>query len=304
MLVVSFLGILWGGAGKIASPDRRVLQDYHREYLESPQSRGVVIVELAPYEGMVPSLVVTPDRFGGAASRGQLLRDQLESREVELPDFGEVVKLAVLLHGRNGRKEDLLPVAERFCAVGFVCVLPDLPAHGESEIETVGYGSREFERKLAWRVAEEVSCEASLENLPRVLWGMSMGGSFAIHGVAENPDDWQRMVIVSSSDSLGGVIDDTWAGSFRFLVDEMVEARGGPEVRRVRPVDLVGSLKTPILFVHGDSDDLINEKRGRALFEASSGEKEFLTVEGGTHANVLVTEAPVYAAMAEWLLAQ
>jgi len=290
------------GAGKIACPDRRGLQDYHREYLEGAVNHGLIISERCLCEGKIPTLVVQPDVSKGPASRGLTLRDQLVERKVDLVEFGEVVRLVILLHGRSGRKEDLLPVAERFCAVGFLCAIPDLPAHGESEIETVGYGSRDFERKLAGKVAEEVSREFLGEGFPRVLWGMSMGGSFAIHGAAESPDEWQRMVIVSSFDSLAGVVGDSWAGSFRFVLDEMVEARGGPEISKVRPVDLIKTLEIPTFFVHGDSDEMISEKRGRALFEASRGEKEFLSVEGGTHSNVLVTEAPVYAAMAEWML--
>lgn len=302
VLGTGFLGFLWVAAGEIASPERRELELYHREYLEKPGDRGLAIDRYDLIDGEVPTLVVRPDPESGVSKRGTILRGQLEKRGFQTRVYGEVEKLVVLLHGRNGRKEDLLPAAERFCAVGFLCVIPDLPAHGESKLSTVGYGAREFEQELAAGVADEVERVMGIEKLPRVLWGMSMGGSFAIHAAAKDSEMWERMVIVSSFDTLGGVIDDSWAGGFRGLVDWMIEMRGGLVVVEVKPVDLLKELKVPSLFVHGDADDLINLKRGEALFRASGGEKRFLTVEGGTHSNVLVTEAPVYAAMAEWLL--
>ena len=82
----------------------------------------------------------------------------------------------------------------------------------------------------------------------------------------------------------------------------MIKVRGGAEVGKVNPVDLATSLTLPTLVVHGSADDLIRESRARALFDALGGKKKFMEVPGGTHSNVLVTEAPVYAAMGEWLL--
>jgi pimeloyl-ACP methyl ester carboxylesterase len=225
----------------------------------------------------------------------------LAAKGIPVGVYGEVDQVAVLLHGRNGRKENLLSVAERMCAAGMVCVIPDLPSHGESPVATVGFGARDFERSLPGKVADEAVAALGLGALPPVLWGMSMGGSFAIHAVDLEPKRWKRMVIVSSFDAFGGVMHDSWAGWFRPLLDPMVEARGGADVEGVRPVDLVGRLRVPTLFVHGDADELIGLERGRRLYEGYGGKKKFLVVEGGTHSNVLVTEAPVYVEMAAWL---
>lgn len=188
------------------------------------------------------------------------------------------------------------------CAAGMVCVIPDLPSHGESPVATVGFGARDFEKSLPGKVADEAFAVLGLRELPQVLWGMSMGGSFAIHAAEWEPDRWERMVIVSSFDTFGGVIEDSWAGGFRPLLDPMIRARGGADVDQVRPVDLVGGLRVPTLFVHGDADELIDVERGRTLYEGHGGKKKFLVVEGGTHSNVLVTEAPVYVEMAGWLM--
>ena len=292
-------------AGSVASPARRSLQDYHRSYLDGKESHGVEVKEDVFLDGKVPCLIVRPDRAGGIAKRGVTLRRQLAEAGIKVPLFGKEGGLVVLLHGRNGRKEDLLPVAERFCAVGLVCVMPDLPSHGESPIETVGFGSREFEAELPGEVVDAVKAELGLGKMPEFLWGISMGGSFAIHAAAVQPERWERIIIVASFDRLSGVVEDSmgiFSGMFSPLAGDLIVRRGGVDVTLVNPVDLAGGIEIPVLVVHGDEDDLISYTRGKALYEAFAGEKKFVTVPGGNHDNVLVTEAPVYAEMAKWFL--
>ncbi len=220
-------------------------------------------------------------------------------------EFGDERGLVVLMHGRKGRKEDLLPVAERFCAVGFVCALPDLPGHGESPVESVGYGVREFERLLAGRVADEAMMEVG--QMEQFLWGMSMGGSFVVHAMVEGPERWKRAVIVASFDRLDGVVGDSlgvWSGLVMPILSEVVVWRGGERMHEVRPGELAKGVRVPVFVVHGDKDEFVRFERGQELFYGFTGRKEFLKVEGGNHDNVLVTDAPVYAAMASWLLGE
>ncbi len=312
LVIVCVLGLggfsgLWMMAGSVASPERRDLQDYHRDYLDGEKNCGVVVSQKSFLDGKVPCLTVRPDAEGGIAKRGVVLRRQLVEAGVEVPKFGGEAGLLVLLHGRNGRKEDLLPVAERFCAVGFLCVIPDLPSHGESPIETVGFGLRKFEAELPGKVADEVRSELGLEELPQFIWGMSMGGSFAIHAVSLEPERWRGMVIVSSFDRLGGVVGDSmgiFSGALQSWAEDLISVRGGPDVNAVNPVVLAAELKIPTLVVHGEADELISHERGETLYSAFAGPKKFMTISGGTHDNVLVTDAPAYAAMAGWLLSR
>jgi pimeloyl-ACP methyl ester carboxylesterase len=305
LVVVGIFVVLWIMAGSIASPERRELQDYHQSYFDRPEEHGLVVEKVDLLDGHAPGLLIRADMKTGPAKRGKLLREQLVAKGLSLSAYGEMRALVVLLHGRNGRKEDLLPVAERFCAVGFACVIPDLPAHGESPTETVGFGTRKFEVQLPGDVADEARVLLGVPDLPEYLWGMSMGGSFAIHAAALQPDRWKRIVVVASFDRLSGVVEDTLgitSAIFQPLAEKLIVARGGVDVKQVNPVDLVGGIESPVLVVHGDKDDLISHHRGEALFEAFPGKKKFITVPGGNHDNVLVTDAPVYAEMAKWFL--
>ena len=143
--------------------------------INNPEDFGLSISSYDCLEGQVPCLLVEPDGIAGAGKRGKLLRQQLAAKRVELTAYGQVRGIVVLLHGRNGRKEDLLPVAERFVAAGFRCVLLDLPAHGDSPIESMSFGSSEFERQIPRRVLTEVKSQFGLPDEPAVLWGLSMG---------------------------------------------------------------------------------------------------------------------------------
>ena len=309
LLLVIFGGgfflFLWVSAGRLASPPRRELQEYRRSYFKSPSEHGLVVRPEIFLEGKVPILIVRPDALAGPGKRGAVLRAQLGERGQALAPFGEERALLVLLHGRNGRKEDLLPVAERFCAVGFVCVIPDLPAHGESPVETVAFGARAFEMELPGKVIDEALVYLGRNDLPQSLWGMSMGGAFAIHAASLEPMRWDKMVVVASFDSLEGVVRDSMgvlSGLAKPIFSAMIKWRGGADLTRVNPRREAAKISIPVFVVHGDCDELIDQSRGRTLFDGFAGPKKFLSVSGGTHQNVLITEAPVYAEMASWFL--
>ena len=58
----------------------------------------------------------------------------------------------------------------------------------------------------------------------------------------------------------------------------------GPLItQRFESIKKVGKIGSPLLVVHGDSDSLIRSDLGRRLYDAATGKKHFLLVEGGSH---------------------
>jgi uncharacterized protein len=159
---------------EIASPTRRPLMDYHREFMSNPTAHGLVVDHFTASDGM-PCLVCTPYPSGNLSERGEKIRQQLGARHLKLPPFGKVIGTLVLVHGRKGRKEDYLAIAERLCAIGFRCFMPDLPAHGDDPATLATYGVREAE--LPARVLAEAARKFASDPQPAGLFGMSMGGS-------------------------------------------------------------------------------------------------------------------------------
>lgn len=196
--------IYWAGT-EIASPPRRALMDYHREFLGNPTAHGMR-VEKFTSSGGAPCLVCFPDPQSKLGERGNKIREQLLARGIALSAPGETIGNLVLNHGRKGRKEEYLPIAERLCAIGFRCIIPDLPAHGEHPEKIATYGIREagFDAKIL----DEVSARFEFEKQPAGLLGMSMGGAVAVHDAALPNNLWKALVIISSFDSFSPVIEN------------------------------------------------------------------------------------------------
>ncbi len=310
-IVVALVSLLWIASSQIVAPGSLPLGTYQHDSLrELTASPAVALISGIGLEGNVPYLALSPVPQSRPTVRGAVLRDQVGQVVASVPVHGETVGALVLLHGRRGQKESLLRVAERFAAVGFHCVLPDLPAHGESPLRTVAYGARPFERTLARRLLEEVSEDRGWpENLPAGLWGMSMGGAFATAAAAES-DRWKAAVITCSFDDLHGVIrgklESLSVPMAAWMVDgvnQFTKSRAGLDIKTVRPVDWSAQVRLPILYAHGTEDALIPSARGRNLYDAlASNDKEWLDVVGAGHDNVLITQQPVYAPMALWFL--
>ena len=254
--------------------------------------------------------MVAPDAAAGPGERGQAIRQQLQNWAVSLKPYGESRGIVVILHGRNSRKEALLPAAERFAAAGFKSVLPDMPAHGDSPVPEMYFSTTEFEHQFANNVLADARTFFKDNHSPAVIWGYSMGGTYAIDAVTRQPGNWNAMVIVSSFDSLPGMMADRIKELPSLLIPavyqgvaSLLELRAGFDVTQVQPVQWVSTIKIPTLVVHGDSDQLIAFERGKRLFSAlASVDKKFVTVPNAGHANILVTDFPIYTFMAKWLI--
>ncbi|MEZ5536123.1 MAG: alpha/beta fold hydrolase [Thiolinea sp.] len=293
----------------IFSPPRRSIHSYHLEHLQNPAQFGLEIRTHQCLDGKVPCLLVEPSRINNPGRRGTVLRKQLADKGITLPAYGTSRGMMVLLHGRNGRKEDLLAVAERFAAAGFRCLIPDLPGHGDSPLPTMAFGSSEFERNLPAEILSDARQHFQLPDEPAVLWGMSMGGAFAV-GAARSAPAWDALMVVSSFAALDEVlkiyIPNRWhklANIMQPFFDAAQWLNGEPGISQMQPAQWAKQLSVPALVVHGERDRYVPIQQGRKLYESlASKEKHWITVPGGGHRSVLATSMPLYAEMSAWLL--
>ncbi len=307
--VVAYVAFVWIAAGWLVTPPRKPLQPYHREWIEHAQDHGFRLSSGATAAG-VPYLLCEPDAAAGPSERGRTLRRQLSAHGVPVSPFGKVRGTLVILHGRGMRKEDCLLIAERFCAAGFRCLLPDLPAHGENPETRLHFGAAREERELPRQVLASASARFGFPSRPAALWGMSMGGAFAIEAAAERPRQWASLVVVSSFDELKPVIDleaRRMLGGFAPATDLGLACafycRGGYSLATMRPVEKAAKLSMPVMIVHGTNDPLIKLERGERLYQAVPHEhKSWLQVAGARHGDVLTTPQPVFCEMAAWLI--
>ncbi|MDP3835392.1 MAG: alpha/beta hydrolase, partial [Hydrogenophaga sp.] len=110
---------------------------------------------------------------------------------------------------------------------------------------------------------------------PRYIFGHSLGGAIAIELAAQVKDE-AGTVVEGTFTSIPDVVSTFKWGwlPVSLLITQRFEA--------VRRVPEIGS---PLLVVHGGDDRLIQPELGRKLFEAATGRKAFVLVEGGSHHN-------------------
>ena len=299
----------WLAADQLAHPSRRPLQDYHREFLSDPAAHGVVLKSFNCADG-TPCLVCEPDPSGVLGKRGQVIREQMTRKGIALPTLGSMAGNLVLVHGRKGRKEDYLLIAERFCAVGFRCILLDLPAHGEHPVSTACFGVKEGH--LPAMALKEAAAKFEFNPEPVGIMGMSMGGAVSVRALVEKDAPWRAAVLVSTFDTLEHVVShqaSRWVGDWLGSVWSRItgwfyQRQTQMEISAVNSIALVPQIKCPVLVAHGTSDRVVPIECGRQLYGAlpSAIEKRWVEIPGADHDNVLITDFPIYAEMVEWML--
>ncbi len=299
----------WWAAEQLAHPPRRPLQDYHMEFLADPAAHGVVLKSFTCDDG-TPCLVCEPEPLGRLGKRGEMIREQLAKKNHALMPAGKVVGNLVLVHGRRGRKEDYLLIAERFCAAGFRCILPDLPAHGDHPGQTACYGVNEA--GIPVMVLREAAMKLGFEPKPAGIMGLSMGGAVSIRSAAQSDAPWRALVLISTFDTLDNVVRHQstslvgeWGGAIlKNITEKLFAWKTGMSIGDANSIQQIHALHSPVLIAHGTADRVIPLECGRRLYALLPAgiEKRWIEIPGADHDNVLITDFPIYAEMAEWML--
>ena len=306
-ILVLLKTIIFVNQERIMHPEKRLLQAYHYEWLDYPLEHGLKIEKYIS-EKKTPYLIVRQDMSNGLSKRQKLLTKQLGEYKVK-KDAG----VLVLLHGKNGRKEDLLPVAERYVALGFTCLLLDLPHHGESERKHLYYTNKVYEKFYVDEVLEDFSKHISIEDKALYMWGMSLGGAFAISNVLNSKHTFKGMVLVSTFDRFDSVLKRKSQAIFGDALGTLLY-RGLEKSlvlfydfnpSSVNSANIAKELKLPVYMVHGKKDALIAYTQGEKLFNSfTSTQKKLYLDEEGDHHNILVTKHKFYKESGLFLLGE
>lgn len=225
--------------------------------------------------GLPPDLNGRAVEFGsasGATLRGWLLPGRRGAGAV------------VLMHGVRGSRLNMVSRARFLSAAGYTVLLFDFQAHGESTGEriTTGY----LESRDARAAVDFVRAAAPGERVGVV--GVSMGGAAAL--LAEPPLDAQAFVLEMVYPTIEQAIDDRlrlnlgpWAVIFRPLLTAQLRLRLGISPEDLHPIDHVGRVAAPKLFIAGAEDRHTTLEESRRLFDAAGEPKEFWAVEGAHH---------------------
>ena len=174
------------------------------------------------------------------------------------------------LHGARFNVTGSAFRAQRMQELGFSVLAIDYRGFGKSTNELPSEELAYEDARVAWDWLGD-----KYPGRPRYIFGHSLGGAIAIELAAQVGDEAGTLV----------------EGTFTSIPDVVSSFKWGwlpvtPFItQRFEAVKRVAGIGSPLLVVHGGADRLIPPTLGQRLFEAATGKKAFVLVEGGSHHN-------------------
>ncbi|MBK8070634.1 MAG: alpha/beta fold hydrolase [Ramlibacter sp.] len=174
------------------------------------------------------------------------------------------------LHGARWNVTGSAFRIRRMQELGFSVLGVEYRGFGKSSPGLPGEDTAAEDARAAWQWLAQQHPQRE-----RYIFGHSLGGAIAID-LASRVDDEHGTLVEGTFTSIPELIRTFKWGWLPVgpLVTQRFDSLG--------KVQRIGS---PLLVVHGSNDRLISPELGRKLFEAATGPKAFVLVEGGSHHN-------------------
>ena len=207
-------------------------------------------------------------------------------------------KWAIAVHGYTSEGVNMSSYAKKYYDMGYNILIPDLRGHATSEGEYIGMGWDDRLDIISWiNYLLENDKDAEI-----VLHGISMGASTVAMTAGENLPDNVIAIIADCGytsvwDQFAYQLDDLFSlPEFPILhVSGLVgQIRAGYSIKEASAINQVKNSKTPILYIHGDKDDFVPYYMMEELYNATSSEKEMLTIKGAAHAKSSEVDPKAY----------
>jgi hypothetical protein len=194
-----------------------------------------------------------------AASDGVRLNAWLISAGADAP-------MVLWFHGNAGNIADRLDNARLLFDRGLSLFMVDYRGYGKSEGEPSEQGINED-----GRAAYDYLISRGIEPGSIIVFGRSLGSTVAIH-------------LTSLSKCAGVILESAFTNMAEMARRHypVIPGLGGLK-KKFPSIDRIGSIESPILFIHGDRDEIVPFELGRRLFDAATAEKDFYTIKGAHH---------------------
>lgn len=212
--------------------------------------------------------------------------DGLKLRALYLPAPGDETKIAFCIHGVQSTGEDSYAIhAKYFYEHGISSFIIDQRATGKSEGKYVTYGDRESEDCKLWLdfIYEHFGADARV-----FIYGSSMGSSTALLiNNYELPSNVEYIVADCGYASVKEQIKFTLSfaklptGLFYWLYKTACRVH---RVYNPDTVDIIGAVRKcrlPVIFIHGDADDVVPTDNVHELYDACGSEDKSLIITKG-----------------------
>ncbi|MBQ9121629.1 MAG: alpha/beta hydrolase [Clostridia bacterium] len=194
----------------------------------------------------------------------------------------------LLFHGYRGNAErDLAGGVERCFALGRNVILIDQRAGGSSDGHVTTFGVKERLDCLTWI---NFAIRRFGKDVRLVIGGVSMGAATVMMAAGEDLPENVVCVMAdcgytSAKEIICKVIAEMHLPPKLLYPFVKLGAKwfGRFDLEETSPMEAVKRSKTPIVFIHGDTDDFVPFEMSRALYEACISPKKFAEVKGAGH---------------------
>ncbi|UCG14785.1 MAG: alpha/beta hydrolase [Deltaproteobacteria bacterium] len=186
--------------------------------------------------------------------------------------------LLLFCHGNAGNISHRLDNINKLHQIGVSVLIFDYRGYGRSQgrISEKGfYLDSEAAHQVASEWAEQYQAKL-------VIFGRSLGGIAAVHVAAMKGCD--GLILESTFSNMGAMAR---AHYFLPFVESLLE-------HRLNAVGEIGRVGAPILFFHGDRDNIVPIRLGRDLYEAAPQPKELVILPGAGHNDTYLVAGQPY----------
>jgi uncharacterized protein len=188
------------------------------------------------------------------------------------------IGLMLFCHGNAGNVSHRVDNIRRLHDIGLSVFIFDYRGYGKSE-GTISEAGFYQDAEAAYEVAR-LRAEESRSKL--VIFGRSLGGIAAVH--------------LGSRFSAAGIILESTFTHMAAMAKEHFPLPVPESLLRhkLNALTKMPQVKARTLFFHGDRDDIVPIRLGRALFEAAVAPKEWVTLEGAGHNDTYLVGGQAY----------
>ena len=223
----------------------------------------------------------------------------LKASYIECPNSE---KLALVIHGWTSNRYEMGGLAKLYYEMGYSILAPDQRGHGESDGKYYGFGLYESDDMLLWlkKAIDKFHPKQIL------ITGHSMGGATTMMlSQKVLPDEVKCMIedcgYSSLNEQMACAAKNIMPKWLHFiipcvlctasLISRVLQGYGFPQVDCA---SAVRACTRPMLFIHGDKDELVPCFMVNTCFDACTSQKELLIVKNAEHAKSIAENRALY----------
>jgi fermentation-respiration switch protein FrsA (DUF1100 family) len=201
--------------------------------------------------------------------------------EPPVVSLAEPIATLLFCHGNAGNVSHRLENVAHLVRTGFQVLLFDYRGYGHSTGQPSETG---LYRDAATAWAHLVQ-RPDTGDAPRIIFGRSLGGAVAV-----------ELAMRAQADAVApdGLILESTFTSARAMARLAFPLPLPPLPVKYNSLSKIRRLKTPLLVIHGEQDELIPLAQGRALYEAAPEPKMWVPIPGAGHNDTYLVAGEAY----------